>query len=329
MTQKNPFKVDFGCAVRLICMSASAIPLAMQPNELRGRLKGVISFPCTPFKKDLSLDLDGLRKNLRSLLQHPICAVVAPAGTGELHCLSPAEHLAVVKTTVEEVKGRVPVLTGVGFNPPIAAEMARQAAQAGVSGILAFPPYYPSSDDEGIVAYYKNIADATPLGLLIYSRDWFNPSPALVEKLAKAIPNLIAWKDGQADMRRYQMIRQRVGDRLHWIGGAGDDAVPAYYSIGIRTYTSSIANVAPKLSLRLHELASAGHSEELAKLMNELVVPLYELRARRKGYEVSAMKSMMEMAGLVGGPVRPPLVDLRPDEVAALRAMMAKWKPWL
>ena len=301
----------------------------MQPNELRKKLHGVISFPVTPFKKDLSLDLDGLRKNLRLLLQHPICAIVAPAGTGEIHCLSPAEHLAVVKTTIEEVNGKVPVLTGTGFNPPIAAELAKQAAAAGVSGILAFPPYYPSQDDEGITAYYKGIGDATPLGLIIYSRDWFAPSPSLVEKLAQAIPNLIAWKDGQADIRRYQMIRQHVGDRLHWIGGAGDDMVPSYYSMGIRTYTSSIANVAPKLSLRLHELASAGHSTELSKLMDELVVPLYALRAKRKGYEVSAMKAMMDMIGMAGGPVRPPLVDLRPDEIKSLQATIERWRPWL
>ena len=83
-----------------------------------------------------------------------------------------------MKATVEEVNGRVPVLAGTGFNPPIAVELARQAAAAGVSGILAFPPYYTSQDDEGITAYYRAIADATPLGLLIYSRDWFNPSPS-------------------------------------------------------------------------------------------------------------------------------------------------------
>jgi len=301
----------------------------MQPNELRKTLQGVISFPVTPFNRDLSLDLDGLRQNLRALLKHPICAVVAAAGTGELYSLSPAEHLAVVKATVEEAQGRVPVVAGTGFNPPLAAELARQSAAAGVSGILAFPPYYPAPDDDGLLAYYRGIADATTLGLLIYSRDWFNPSPALVEKLAQHIPNLIAWKDGQADVRRYQMIRQRVGGRLHWIGGAGDDMVPGYYAIGIRTYTSSIANVAPQLSLHLHELAAAGKSEELAHLMNELVIPLYSLRARRKGYEVSAMKAMMDMIGLAGGPVRPPLVDLRPEEIEALRAMTEKWRPWL
>ena len=234
-----------------------------------------------------------------------------------------------VKTTVEEVAGRVPVLTGMGFNPPIAADLARQAAAAGVSGLLAFPPYYPSPDDEGVIAYYRGIAEATPLGMLIYSRDWFAPSPRLWKNWRRHIPNLIAWKDGQADIRRYQMIRQRVGDRLHWIGGAGDDMVPGYYSMGVRTYTSSIANVAPKLSLRLHELASAGHSAELTQLMEELVIPLYALRARRKGYEVSAMKAMMDVIGLVGGRVRPPLVDLRADEIEMLQAMLERWKVWL
>jgi 5-dehydro-4-deoxyglucarate dehydratase len=300
----------------------------MQPTELRQRLQGVISFPVTPFKKDYSLDLEGLCKNLRSLLKHPICAVVAPAGTGELYSLSPSEHVAVVKTVVDEVNGRVPVLAGTGFNPSIASELAREAAKLKVDGILAFPPYYPSPDDDGVIAYCRGIAESTPLGMLIYTRDWFNPTPALAEKLAQ-IPNLVGWKDGQADLRRYQMIRQRLGDRLHWIGGAGDDMVPGYYSIGIRTYTSSIANVAPRLSLKLHELASTGKSEELANLMNDLVIPLYALRARRKGYEVSAMKAMMDLIGLAGGPVRPPLADLRPDESELLQGMLDKWRPWL
>jgi 5-dehydro-4-deoxyglucarate dehydratase len=301
----------------------------MDPHELRAKLHGVIAFPVTPFNKDLSLNLDGLRTNLRQLLQYPVCAIVAPAGTGELHSLAPAEHLEVVRVAVEEAGGRVPVLAGTGFNPPIAAGLAKQAAAAGVSGILAFPPYYPSLEEDGIVAYYRGIADATPLGLLIYSRDWFAPPPALVQTLAERIPNLIGWKDGQADIRRYQMICQRVGDRLLWIGGAGDDMVPAYFSMGIRTYTSSIANIAPKLSLRLHELAAGGHSEELTRLMQELVIPLYALRARRKGYEVSAMKAMMDLLGLAGGPVRPPLAGLRADELEWLRATIPAWRAWI
>ena len=127
----------------------------------------------------------------------------------------------------------------------------------------------------------RAIGRATPLGMFIYSRDWANFSAAMVERLT-SIPTLIAWKDGQGDIRRLQTIINRVGDRLHWIGGAGDDMVPSYYAIGIRTYTSSIATVAPRLSLKLHELAAARREEELMELMHRSVIPLYAFRARRK-----------------------------------------------
>jgi 5-dehydro-4-deoxyglucarate dehydratase len=300
----------------------------MTPDVLRQRLQGVIGFPVTPFRADLSLDLDGLRRNLRAMLRHPFCALVAAAGTGELYSLSPAEHLAVVRATVEEAQGRVPVLAGTGFNPTLAVELARASAGAGADGILAFPPYYPAPDEEGIVAYYRAIAEATPLGFVIYSRDWFNPGHALVARLAE-IPTLIAWKDGQGDIRRLQIIRRRIGARLHWIGGAGDDVVPAYYSMGLRTYTSSISNVAPRLSLRLHELAAADDYPALAPLMDELVIPLYEFRARRKGYEVSVMKTMMDLLGQSGGTVRPPLVNVRPEEREELRVALERWRVWL
>lgn len=292
-------------------------------------LRGVVAFPVTPFNQDLSLDVAGLRRNLQALLRHPVCAVVAAGGTGEMYSLTPVEHLEVVRATVEEASGRVPVMAGVGFNRSLAIELARRSAQAGADAILALPPYYPNADDEGLLEYYAAIGSATPLPLLVYSRDWVNPGPAWVERLAASVPTLAAWKDGQGDVRRYQQIIQRVGDRLHWIGGAGDDGVPGYYSIGIRTYTSSIATVAPKLSLQLHETASSGDQATLLRLMNDYVIPLYAFRARRKGYEVTVMKELMNLAGLAAGPVRPPLPSLRPEEMAELRALLERWRNWL
>ncbi len=301
----------------------------MDPKTFRGKLGGVIAFPVTPFKADLSLDIPGLRRNLQALIKHPMCAIVAAGGTGELYSLTPAEHLDVVRATVEEVKGKCPVIAGVGFNRALGVELAKRSAEAGVDAILALPPYYPGADDEALLEYYRAIGAATKLGLLVYSRDWVNPSPAWVEKLAAAAPNLVAWKDGQGDIRRYAQIMHRLGDRLYWIGGVGDDNVPAYYSIGIRTYTSSIATVAPRLSIELHEVASRGDAAGLKKLMDAYVTPLYAFRARRKGYEVSVMKEMMNLIGLAAGPVRPPLADVRKDEIAELKAMLESWKPWL
>ena len=220
------------------------------------------------------------------------------------------------------------MIAGVGFGQRLAVEMAQAAAKAGADGILAFPPYYPQAEDEGLIEYYRAIGEATRLGMLIYSRDWADFTPAMVERLS-VIPTLVAWKDGQGDIRRLQAIMNRVGDRLQWIGGAGDDMVAAYYSTGIRTFSSSIATVAPLLSLRLHELGEAGASEPLTELLNECVIPLYALRARRKGYEVSAMKTMMDMVGLNGGPVRPPLVSVTAEEEDELRTILSTWEKFL
>jgi 5-dehydro-4-deoxyglucarate dehydratase len=300
----------------------------MDSNELRAGFSGVIAFPITPFKSDLSLDIHGLRENLDQLLAHPVCAVVAAGGTGEMYSLTPAEHLELIRLTVAAAGGRVPVIAGVGFGQRLAVELAQAAAAAGADGILAFPPYYPQADDEGMLAYYRSIGEVTRLGMLIYSRDWANFSPAMVERLS-SIPNLVAWKDGQGDIRRLQAIINRLGDRLYWIGGAGDDLVRAYYSLGIRTYTSSIATVAPRLSLKLHELAAAGVGDELDQLMQRCVIPLYAMRARRKGYEVSTMKALMDMSGLRGGPVRPPLVEVSEAEKEELRGILDSWKPFL
>jgi 5-dehydro-4-deoxyglucarate dehydratase len=262
-------------------------------------------------------------------MQHPIAAIVAAGGTGEIYSLTPSEHQEVVKTTVEEVRGRIPVIAGTGFNQRMAVAFAQESERAGADAILALPPYYPNADEEALAEYYAAIGGATSLGLFVYSRDWVSPGPAWVERLAAKIPTLIAWKDGQGDIRRYEQIMNRVGDRLYWIGGVGDDCVPAYYSIGIRTYTSSIATIAPRLSLQLHEVASAGDTTKLMKLMNDYVIPLYAFRARRRGYEVSAMKAMMDLVGLAGGPVRPPLPNLRPEEITEVKAMLEHWSPFL
>jgi len=300
----------------------------MIPSTLRKKLSGVIAFPVTPFKEDLSLDLPGLHENLTKLLDHPIAAIVVAGGTGELYSLTPAEYTRVVELTTLAIEDRVPVIAGVGFGQRLAVEMAQAAEKAGADGILAFPPYYPQAEDDGLFEYYRAIGKATRLGMLIYTREWASFSPSLVERLT-AIPTLIGWKDGQGDIRRLQMIMNHVGDRLHWIGGAGDDMVAAYFSIGVTTFTSSIATVAPQLSLKLWELADAGDSETLRDLLDRCVVPLYALRARRNGYEVSAMKAMMDMVGLSGGPVRPPLVNVKPEEEDELRAILASWEKFL
>lgn len=286
------------------------------------RLRGVFGFPVTPFRSDLSVDLDALEHNVDDMAGHPFCAMVAAGGTGELYSMSVEEIEQVIATTVKAVNGRMPVVAGTGFNVPLGMEIARRALKAGADCILVLPPYYVAAPEDGLFAYYESIGRATELPLIIYSRDWAVFTPEMVARLADRVPVLAGWKDGQGDVRRYQRIMEYNGDRLAWFGGSGDDCVPGYFAIGVQAYTSSISNISPRLSLALAEAGLNRDFQCLNQLMQRYVNPLYALRERSKGYEVAVMKQAMEILGMSAGPVRPPLTNCRAKDVEDLRKLM-------
>lgn len=297
--------------------------------ELKTRLHGVLGFPVTPFAPDLTLDLPALEKNVDAMARHGFCAMVAAGGTGEVYSLTPAEAVEVVRVTVKAVAGRMPVIGGVGFNTPMAVEMARGMENAGADALLVMPPYYLNAPESGLTGYFAAIANACGLPLSFYSRDWAVFTPQQVARLCDRIPALAIWKDGQGDTRKYQRIMAHVGDRLAWLGGIGDDCVPAYFAIGVQAYTSSISNIAPRLSLALAEAAIRGPRERLDELMRRWVHPLYALRDRSRGYEVAVMKAAMEMIGLRAGPLRPPLCGLSQADTEDVRKLVETYREWL
>jgi 5-dehydro-4-deoxyglucarate dehydratase len=294
----------------------------MTHREFAAKLRGVFGFPITSFKKDLSLDIDGQMKNVDEMTRHPFCAVVAAGGTGEMYSMTVAENIEVVKRSVEATAGRMPVVGGVGFNTSMAIEMARGMEKAGVAALLVMPPYYTNAPVEGLLDYYEAIGKSVDLPISLYSRDWAVFTPDMVARLCDRMPNLVFWKDGQGDARKYQRIMTKMGDRLAWIGGIGDDCVPAYFAIGVQAYTSSISTIAPKVSLALADAGLRRDFDTLEKLMKRYVHPLFALRDRAKGYEVAVMKRAMEILGKPAGPVRPPLNDVKESELAEIRAVV-------
>lgn len=298
----------------------------MTPRDFASQLRGVFGFPVTPFRSDLSLDLDALARNVDEMAAHPFCAMVAAGGTGELYSLSVEEIELVVATTVRAVNGRMPVVAGTGFNASMGADIARRAEKAGAECILALPPYYSGAPEDGLFAYYEAIGAATPLPLMVYSRGWAVFTPEMVARLAGRVPTLVAWKDGQGDVRKYQRIMNYNGDRLAWLGGLGDDCVPGYFAIGVQAYTSSISNIAPRLSLALAEAGASGDFVRLNELMERYVHPLYAIRERSRGYEVAVMKAAMEILGMSAGPVRPPLMDCLPDDIDDISKLMEAYE---
>jgi 5-dehydro-4-deoxyglucarate dehydratase len=283
---------------------------------------GVFGFPVTPFQQDLSLDLAGLEKNCDWMAGFPFCSQVIAGGTGEVYSMTPEESIECVRVAVKAINGRMPVVAGVAYNTTLACHMAREMEKAGAEALLVMPPYYINAPEDGLLAYFEAIGNSCGLPLSFYTRDWAAFTPAQVLRLLDRVPSLKMWKDGQGDMRKYQRIICEVGDRIAWVGGIGDDCAPGYFAVGCQAYTSSISNIAPKLSLLIAEKGLAGDYAGLAELMKKYVHPLYALRDRKKGYEVSMMKAAMEILGHPAGPVRPPLVDITASEMAELRKLM-------
>ena len=114
-----------------------------------------------------------------------------------------------IELTTHAIEDRVPVIAGVGFGQRLAIEMAQAAEKAGADGILAFPPYYPQAEADGLFEYYRSIGAATSLGMVIYSRDWAAFTPEMVERFTE-IPTVVALKEGHGDIRRLQSIIHRA-----------------------------------------------------------------------------------------------------------------------
>jgi 5-dehydro-4-deoxyglucarate dehydratase len=298
-------------------------------TELQQKVRGVLAFPVTPFRDDLSVDYDGLERNVAGMARHDFCAVAAAGGAGEMYSLTVDEAVSAVERTVAAVNHRMPVFGTVGFNAAIASGMGRRMEGAGADGLLVMPPYFPNATEEGLIAYYEAIASSSGLPLMGYSRDWAAFSPSAVARLAERIPSLQFWKDGQANLRVLQQIMAKVGDRLVWLGGVGDDWAPAYFSVGVSGYTSGISNIAPKLSLSIGAAGLAKDVDRLNGILGKYVLPFYEIRGRVRGYEVAATKAAMQILGKPSGPVRPPLKSVEAHERKEIRAVLDTWADFL
>src|SRR5579872_7371843 len=118
----------------------------------------------TPFRRDQSLDEETLRRLVRRQIDAGINFLVPCGTTGESPTLSRAEHLRVIEITLEEAKGKVPVVGGAGgYNTAEVIHLSKELHQLGVDGLLSVTPYYNKPTQEGLYQHYKAIATAVPL----------------------------------------------------------------------------------------------------------------------------------------------------------------------
>ena len=210
----------------------------------------------TPFRRDSSLNEETLRRLVRRQIEAGINFLVPCGTTGESPTLSRAEHLRVVEITLEEAKGKIPVLAGAGgYNTHEVIELAREVESMGADGVLSVTPYHNKPTQEGLYQHYKAIAAAIRVPIVVYSvqgRTGVNIEPATMGRLAQ-IENIIGVKEASGNVAQVASIVNEVPESFTVL--SGDDAVTIpVIALGGRGIISVASNEIPR---EMAELAQA------------------------------------------------------------------------
>jgi 4-hydroxy-tetrahydrodipicolinate synthase len=276
----------------------------------------------TPFKKDGFLDLDALRRLVQFQLRGGVDFLVPCGTTGETPTLEHAEYVAVVRTVVEEVAGKIPVIAGVGGNNTRKViELAAEVGGLGVQGILSVAPYYNKPTQEGLYQHFKAIADSTDLPMIVYnvpSRTSSNIEPATAARLSK-IPNLIGIKEASGSIVQQMEVLAAVEPGFLVLSGDDSFTFPlmALGGVGI---ISVISNEIPDQMARLAHLLLEGKLAEARKLHFSLL-PLMQVNFIETN--PIPVKAALAMMGMIEEVYRLPLVPLKPENRVKLENVLA------
>src|SRR5579864_8960296 len=231
--------------------------------------QGVMPAITTPFDEALNVDHVFMAKHCRWLVDHGCTGIVALGSLGEGATLSSDEKIAVLKTCVEAVGARVPVVSGIAaLSTADAVTLAKAAADAGCQGLMVLPPYVYKGDWREMKMHVGAIFKATKLSCMLYN----NPIaygtdfvPAQIQELAAEYPTLHAVKESSADVRRIMAIRTLIGDRLAIMVGVDDAIVESIYA-GAVGWIAGLVNALPKESVMLFSYAKNRDYEAAAAL---------------------------------------------------------------
>jgi 4-hydroxy-tetrahydrodipicolinate synthase len=284
---------------------------------LRGSLVAIV----TPMREDGSLDLDAFRRLVDWHVEEGTNGIVVVGTTGESPSVDFEEHCLLIKTAVEQVNGRVPVIAGTGANSTREAiELQAFAKQAGAHMTLSVVPYYNRPTQEGLYRHFRAIAEAVDIPMIVYNvpgRTVCDMHNDTALRLAH-VPNIIGIKDATGNLERGSDLIRRApkGFGIY----SGDDATClALTLLGGDGVISVTANVAPRAMSEMCKAAFAGDLA-LARALNNKLLGLH----RHLFVEANPIpvKWVLQQMGRIGGGIRLPLTPLSSSFHDLLRGAM-------
>ena len=291
--------------------------------------RGVFPAATTQFHDDQTPDLDGTARHVVALLHAGVLGVILLGTVGENCSLEYPEKLQVLRRAVEQVAGRVPVLTGVAeCTTALACRFAADARKVGADGLMVLPAMAYKSDGRETIAHFRAVARATDLPILCYNNPvsyGVDVTPEMFAELADE-PTLVAVKESSEDVRRITDLKNRCGDRYLLFCGV-DDLVLESVLLGVVGWVAGLVNAFPEESLLLWDLATRGRYGDALRVYRWFA-PLLHLDTRVK--LVQSIKLAASETGHGSETVRAPRLPLtgrEREEVLALVHEAVRTRP--
>ena len=282
--------------------------------------RGIATALITPLTAD-GIDYAQLGKLIDWQIDQGINALVICGTTGESSTLSDAEHRRAIAFACEKVNGRVPVIAGTGSNETAyAVELTKSACADGADAVLVVTPYYNKTTQNGLVAMYNTIADASTKPVILYnvpSRTGIGIQPETYVKLAQH-PNIAAIKEANSDISKIVETFALVGDQLDIYSGNDDQIVPIL-SMGGQGCISVLSNVVPKETVAITDQFFAGNVAEAARLQCQFMPLIRSLFCESNPIPV---KAAMSALGFCENYLRLPLVPMEQDHYETMLQRM-------
>jgi 4-hydroxy-tetrahydrodipicolinate synthase len=279
---------------------------------------GVLPAIVTPFKSG-GVDEEGLRQLIEFHLENGVHGIVPCGTTGESATLSHDEHERVVEITVDQVKGRVPVVAGTGSNNTAeAVRLTAHAKKVGADGVLMISPYYNKPTQEGIYLHYKKVAEEVDIPIIIYNipgRTASNIEPDTFARLAE-MKNIVGVKEASGSMKQITEIIRLCGNEFTVLSGEDFLTYPLM-SVGGKGVICVVANIVPRDMADLCNLLLAGDFDQ-GRMLYYRLLPL----CHAMFYETNPapVKAALAMMGKISSPeVRLPLAPMSEANLGKLR----------
>ena len=290
------------------------------------KFEGTYVAMVTPFTKDLQIDEEGFRHNINYLIDRGVSGLVGAGTTGESATLSHEEHQQIIEILVDEVDGRVETIAGTGSNSTSEAlSLTQHAFDAGVDAALLITPYYNKPQPQGLINHYGTIAENVDIPIIAYnvpSRTGLNMDVETIVELAK-IDGVDAVKEASGSVDKVSDIYKALShegleDDFNILSGEDSLTLPIM-AVGGTGVISASANVDTKRMVLMVDSILNDDYDTAMDVHYDMVELIRVFFAETNPVPV---KTAMNLMGLPSGPLRPPLAELREENLEKLKVAL-------